>query len=452
MNKNFSFPKWFNHDNIETVIFAFPDVLGRLMGKRMTTRHFIDNAVEAGMHACNYLMTVDIDMNIVDGHKIANWEKGFGDFYVKADMATLKNLPWHDKTAIVLGDMTHHDGSPVHQSPRQILKKQLDRLLQKGLKANMGSELEFFLYDETYRSAREKGYKDLTTASDYSIDYHILQPSKDEDVLKRIRNEMTAAGITVECSKGETANGQHEINLQYAPSMEMADRHIIYKTGAKDIASQQQKAISFMAKIRDDQAGNGFHIHTSILDANSDQNAFYDKTSDTGRAPLFEQFLTGLLKYSRELCYFFAPTINSYKRFQPDSWAPTSIACGIDNRTCGLRIVGHANSMRVENRMPGADANPYLAFAATIAAGLKGIEDNLQPSQMYQGNAYSDASLTRMPLSLHESADLLDTSTFAREVFSDEVIDFYVHTAKCEVQAYAQAITDWEKKRYFEQI
>lgn len=452
MDKNYSFPKWFNKDNVETVIFAFSDVLGRLMGKRMTTEHFINNAVKSGMHACNYLMTVDIDMNIVQGHEIANWEKGFGDFYAKADLATLKILPWHEKTAIVLGYMNHHDGSPVKQSPRQILKRQIDKLTKKRLRANMGSELEFFLYDETYRSARQKGYKDLINASDYSIDYHILQPSKDEDVLKRIRNEMSAAGITVECSKGETANGQHEINLQYAPAMEMADRHILYKTGAKDIASQQEKAISFMAKIINEQAGNGFHIHTSIVDAENGENVFYDKESDMGMSNIFKQFLAGLLKYSKELTYFFAPTINSYKRFQPDSWAPTGIACGIDNRTCGFRIVGHGKSLRVENRMPGADANPYLAFAATIAAGLKGIEQQLGPPKLFKGNAYSDHSLPRLPVSLEKASDLLNASQFARETFGDDVIDFFVHTARCEVQAYANTITDWEKKRYFEQM
>jgi glutamine synthetase len=262
---------------------------------------------------------------------------------------------------------------------------------------------------------------------------------------------MSAAGIPVECSKGETANGQHEVNLLYGEAMEMADRHLIYKSGAKDIASQQGKALSFMAKLNTSQAGNGFHIHASIWDAKKTANLFWDEKS-LAPSELFRQFLGGLLAYSRELTYFFAPTINSYKRFQAGSWAPTAIACGQDNRTCGFRIVGHGNSLRIENRMPGADANPYLAFAATIAAGLRGIQEKIDCGQIYRGNAYADQTLPRLPFSLDEARGLLDKSKVAREVFGDDVVDFYTHTASCEVKAFAHAVTDWEKARYFEQI
>ncbi|MBI4830207.1 MAG: glutamine synthetase [Candidatus Lindowbacteria bacterium] len=401
--KNRSLPEWFTPENIETVIFAFPDVFSRLMGKRMTFDHFVNDALEAGMLACSYLMTVDIPMQVVEGFKIASWETGFGDFCIRADLGTIKRLPWLEKTAIVLGDMTHHDGKPVEESPRRVLARQIQALARKKQDAYLGSELEFFLFDEDYRSARNKNYQNLTTASDYSIDYHILQPGKDEDVLRRLRNEMSAAGIPVECSKGETANGQHEVNLLYSEAMEMADRHVLYKAGAKHIAS-------------------------------------------------FRHFLGGLLAYSRELTYFFAPTINSYKRFQAGSWAPTAIACGQDNRTCGFRIVGHENSLRIENRMPGADANPYLAFAATIAAGLKGVEEKLDCGKIYEGNAYADPTLPRLPVSLDEAAGLLDKSEIAREAFGNDVIDFYVHTARSEVTAFGQTVTDWEKARYFEQI
>ncbi len=449
--KNRSLPEWFTPENIETVIFAFPDVFSRLMGKRMTFDHFVNDALEAGMHACSYLMTVDIPMQVVEGFKIASWETGFGDFCIRADLGTIKRLPWLEKTAIVLGDMTHHDGKPVEESPRRVLARQIQALARKKQDAYLGSELEFFLFDEDYRSARNKNYQNLTTASDYSIDYHILQPGKDEDVLRRLRNEMSAAGIPVECSKGETANGQHEVNLLYSEAMEMADRHVLYKAGAKHIASQQGKAISFMAKLNTTQAGNGFHIHTSLWDAEKTRNLFWDEKASASDK-LFRHFLGGLLAYSRELTYFFAPTINSYKRFQAGSWAPTAIACGQDNRTCGFRIVGHENSLRIENRMPGADANPYLAFAATIAAGLKGVEEKLDCGKIYEGNAYADPTLPRLPVSLDEAAGLLDKSEIAREAFGNDVIDFYVHTARSEVTAFGQTVTDWEKARYFEQI
>ncbi len=448
--KTNALPDWFTPKNIETVIFAFPDVFGRLMGKRITFDHFAHHSLKTGMHACSYLLTVDINMQVVDGFKVASWDTGFGDFSIKADLGTVMRVPWYEKTAIVLGDMMHHDGRPVEESPRRILAKQVQRLARKGQKACLGSELEFFLFDETYRTAREKRYQDLKAASHYSIDYHILQPGKDEDVIRRLRNEMSAAGVLVECSKGETADGQHEVNLLYCEAMEMADKHVLFKTGAKDIASQQGKAISFMAKLNAAQAGNGFHIHTSMWDADGKTNLFWDSKS-SAPSKLFRQFLGGLLAYSRELTYFFAPTINSYKRFQPGSWAPTAIVCGQDNRTCGFRIVGQGNSLRVENRMPCADANPYLAFAATIAAGLKGIEEKLDCGRIFEGNAYADRTLPHLPLSLDEARRLLDESKVAREAFGEDVVDFYVHTADCEVTTFGQAVTDWERQRYFEQ-
>ena len=444
-------PEWFKPEVIDTVIFAFPDVQGRLMGKRMTYDYFVNHALETGLHLCNYLMTVDIELEILPGFEIASWEKGYGDFQARADMRTLRRLPWLEGTALVLGDMSDHDGNPVEPSPRRVLGRQVEQLAACGRKACLGSELEFYLFDETYRSAREKDYRDLQPASDYAIDYHILQPTKDEDVLRRIRNEMTAAGIPVECSKGETGRGQHEINLEYAEAMEMADRHMIYKMGAKQIADQHGKSITFMSKLSPKESGNGFHIHASLCDGETGTNLFWDAQQEAP-SRLFRQFVGGLLKYSRELTYFFAPTINSYKRFQSGSWAPTAVACGQDNRTCGFRVVGDGGSLRVENRMPCADANPYLSFAATLAAGARGIEDDLDCGDIYQGNAYTDGTLPRLPESLDQAAGLLEVSEFARTAFGADVIDYYVHTARSECKAFREAVTDWERRRYFEQI
>lgn len=449
--KEIQVPKWFDAERIDTVIAVFCDVYGRLMGKRLTYDFFVNHSVESGMHTCNYLMTVDIDMTIGSGFKLASWEKGFGDFFVTLDLSTLKRLPWHEGTAIVLGDMTHEGGAPVEESPRQVLTHQIEKLKAKGQKAFLGSELEFYLFNNTYSEAYEKGFRDLTPASDYYIDYHTLQPGRDEDVIRRIRNEMTEAGIVVECSKGETGKGQHEINLEFAEAMEMADRHVIYKTGSKDIASQQGRCITFMPKPFADDAGSGCHIHTSLFDAEGKLNLFYDANSN-GPSDTFKHFLGGLLKYSRELTYFFAPTINSYKRFQPDSWAPTAIVCGRDNRTCGFRLVGEGNSLRIENRMPSSDANPYLAFAATLAAGLAGIEEKLDCGAIYKGNAYEDKTLPRLPETLAEATELLDGSELARKALGNDVVDFYAHTARLEAKEFNKAVTDWERKRYFEQI
>lgn len=445
-------PKWFTPENVETVIFVFPDVYGRLMGKRMTTDFFLSHGQHCGMHTCNYLMTVDVDMNILPGFKVASWDQGYGDFHVKPDLGTLRLLPWHKKTAIILGDM-HDDtkNQPVEESPRQVLTRQIERLTAHSMKAYLGSELEFYLYNETFGELREKGYRNMANASDYSIDYHVLQPGCDEDVLARLRNEMTKAGIAVECSKGETGNGQHEVNLVYTEAMEMADRHVLYKSGAKDIANQQGKSITFMAKPTTKEAGSGCHIHTSIWDIESKQNVFWDAENKT-KSRIFQQFLGGLLKYSRELTYFFAPTINSYKRYQPESWAPTAIVCSLDNRTCGYREIGSENSLRIENRMPGADANPYLAFAATIAAGLRGIEENLDGDCEYKGNAYADKSLPRLPATMRDALGLFGGSEMAKSAFGSDVVDYYRHLGHLELDAYNKAVTDWERYRYFEQF
>ncbi|MCK5585791.1 glutamine synthetase, partial [Candidatus Bipolaricaulota bacterium] len=378
-------PDWFNKDAIGTVIVAFPDVYGRLLGKRMTYDFFVDHVLQSGWHACTYLLTTDLEMNVLPGFELASWESGFGDFLAIPDLLSLCHLPWHHQTALVLCDLFHAEGSPVIQSPRAVLRSPVREAAELGMKVMVGSELEFVLFNSTFETIAEKGHRELVPSSDYLIDYHILQPGREETILERIRTEMSDAGILVECSKGEAGRGQHEVNLVFQDAMSMADQHAIYKIGAKQIAAQEGKALSFMAKWTADDAGSGFHLHLSLWNDSGTRNLFWDSSSESP-SDLFHHFLGGLLRYSRELTYFFAPTVNSYKRFQPGSWAPTAIVASIDNRTCGYRVVGHGESLRIENRMPGADANPYLAFAATLAAGLEGIRKKL-PSALYVGNA-----------------------------------------------------------------
>jgi glutamine synthetase len=442
-------PEWLEREDHETVVVAFPDVLGRLMGKRFCAGFFRDEVAASGTHACNYLLTVDVEMEPQVGFRLANWEQGYGDFHLRVDVATLRPLPWLEKTALALADLEHPDGSPVAEAPRTLLRRQLDRLADRGLSASAASELEFYLYREDYRTASEKQYRGLVPSSHYLIDYHLTQPSQDEDVLGRLRRSMNAARVVVEGSKGEWGRGQHEVNLLYADALEAADRHVLFKHGTKEIAAQHGRAVTFMAKPATDEAGSSCHIHLSVWDSARTQNRFAD---GEGASRLFRQFLGGLVRYGRELCYFFAPTVNSYKRYQPASWAPTALVWAMDNRTTGFRVVGQGRSFRVENRMPGADANPYLAYAAMIAAGLAGVEEGLDCGDAYRGNAYADGSLPKLPSTLEEAARLLDGSDLARRAFGDSVVDFYVHTARLEAEAARRAVTDWERARYFERI
>jgi glutamine synthetase len=434
---------------IDTVIVVFPDVFGRLVGKRFTGQFFLDHVAKEGTHACNYLLTVDIEMEPMSGFKVANWEKGFGDFEMRPDLSTLRRLPWQAGAALVLCDFRHHGGKPVAEAPRTLLRQQVDALAKKKLACNIASELEFFLFNHSFHDAFAADYRNLTASSDYRIDYHTMQTARDETLFRSIRNMMAAAGVPVESSKGEWGRGQHEVNFTYAQPVAMADMHVIFKQGVKEIAAQHGKSITFMPKPSMTEPGNSCHIHTSLW-ANG-RNLFWDNRRDTG-SKLFRQFLGGLMKYSRELCYFFAPSINAYKRYQSASWAPTKMAWAYDNRTVGFRVVGHGNSFRIENRMPGADANPYLAFAATLAAGMEGIAEQLDCGEIYRGNAYVDDKLPSLPKSLREAADLLEASKLARKTFGEDVVDFYVHTARLEVQAFDNVVTDWERQRYFERI
>jgi len=434
---------------IDTVLVVFPDVFGRLIGKRMTAHFFVDKVLSGGTHSCNYLLTLNMEMDPLSGFKLANWEKGFGDFAMQPDTSTLRILPWQPGAALIICDLQHHNGGLVAEAPRSVLINQLAVLAGKKLTCNIASELEFFLFNHTYPEAFAAKYNNLTPASDYRIDYHTLQPARDENIFRAMRNFMDAAGVPVESSKGEWGRGQHEVNFIYDEPLVVADRHLVFKQGAKEIAQQNGKCITFMSKLDAAEVGSSCHIHQSIW--REGKSLFWD-AKEHRESKFFRQFLGGLMKYSPELSYFYAPTINSYKRYQSASWAPTKMAWAYDNRTVGFRVVGEGNSFRLENRMPGADANPYLAFAAMIAAGLAGVRENLDCGALYEGNAYLDPKLPSLPKTLRDAAELLNGSAFAREAFGGDVVDFYVHTARCEVEAYDNAVTDWERIRYFERI
>jgi glutamine synthetase len=447
---------------IDTVIVALPDPFGRLVGKRFRAQVFLDSVASHGTHGCNYLLTVNLEMDPLDGFKVASWDQGFGDFSLQPDLETLRIIPWQPGAALVLCDHVRDDGLFVAEAPRSVLRRQIDRLAAKGFICYCASELEFYLFNQTYHSAFEQGYRQLTPSSDYRIDYHLMQPTRDEPFMRAIRNGMTAARVPIESSKGEWSRGQHEINFIYAQPLAMADLHSLFKQGVKEIADQHGKCISFMAKYAPSEAGNSCHIHMSLW--KNGRNAFAeagkshfgsskkDKASGQAGSKLFRQFLGGLLKYSPELCLFFAPTINSYKRYQAGSWAPTRMAWAVDNRTVGYRVVGQGKGFRIENRLPGADANPYLSFAAMLAAGMAGIEQNLDCSEEYFGNAYVDSSLARLPASLTEAMHGFTCSKLAKEAFGAGVVDFYAHHARLEAEAFNNAVTDWEKARYFERI
>ena len=438
-------------NEIDTVLVCFPDMQGRLVGKRVTGRFFLDKCIDE-MHVCDYLLTVDMDMEPVPGYRASSWDTGYGDFAIKPDLPTLRRIPWLEATALVLADCVDHDGVDLDHAPRSILKRQVARARDLGYVAKVGSELELYVFDETYESAYEKTYKDLKTVGWYIEDYHIFQTTKEENLIRAIRNGMDGAGVPVEFSKGEWGPGQEEINLQYAEALEMADRHSIYKNGAKEIAYSQDKAITFMAKWDYELAGNSCHLHSSLWDAKTDAPLFHDDSADDGMSELFRHYLAGQLLLAQEMTYFFAPYINSYKRFQAGSFAPTKAAWSRDNRTAGFRLVGHGPALRVECRIPGADVNPYLAFAATIAAGLHGIEQKLELEPAIVGNLYELDAARDVPKTLREALAALDGSSVLRSAFGDAVIDHYLHTGEWEQSEYDRRVTDWELQRNFERV
>jgi glutamine synthetase len=377
---------------IDTVIAAFPDVAGRLVGKRFTGKFFVDEVAHHGTHGCNYLLTVNIEMDPQDGFKLANWESGFGDFEMRPDLATLRELPWQPGAALVLCDFRHHDGRLVDEAPRSVLCRQLEKSRRLKVQSYVASELEFFLFNQTYHEAYTADYRNLAPSSDYRIDYHTMQPARDEEIFRAVRNGMTGARVPVESSKGEWGRGQHEVNFVYDEPLPMSDMHVVFKQGLKEIVAQHGKCATFMPKPWAHEVGSSCHLHASLW--RQGRNAFWDERRKAG-SKLFRQFLGGLMKFAPELCLCFAPTINSYKRYQSASWAPTKMAWSHDNRTVGFRVVGQGSSFRIENRMPGADANPYLAFAATLAAGMAGIEEGLDCGDDYKGNAYLETNCAR---------------------------------------------------------
>jgi glutamine synthetase len=433
----------------DTVLTCFTDMQGRLFGKRVEAGFFLEDSVAHGIEGCNYLLALDMEMDPVPGYEMANWEQGYGDFNIVPDLETLRRIPWLDRTALVLCDVAWEDGEPVVPSPRQVLKRQVERALERGYLPMFGSELEFYLLKESYAEAHAKHYRDLTPTIPYILDYHILATTFDEDVIGDLRRNMQAAGIPVESSKGEAWPGQHEINFRFADAVTAADRHVIYKNGAKEIANQHGQAITFMAKPDHTWIGSSCHIHSSLWSTDGSHSLF--PTDDGhGPSPVFNGYLGGLTGYMRDFSIFIAPTINSYKRFASESWAPTTLAWSRDNRTCGFRVVGHGNGFRIESRIPGADANPYLAFAGMLAAGLKGIDESLDAPPMFEGNAYADESLPRIPATLREAIDALEGSKVAREALGDEVVDHYLNYAKTEQRLFDQAVTCYERERLFE--
>jgi glutamine synthetase len=433
---------------IDTVILALTDMQGRLQGKRLSAEFFLDEVVENDSEGCNYLLAVDVDMNTVDGYQMSSWERGYGDFVMRPDMRTLRRIPWHPATALVIADLVWLDGEPVVASPRQILKRQVARLAERDLIALAGTELEFIVFADSYEQAFAKNYRDLAPANDYNVDYSILGTSRIEPLLRRVRNGMTGAGLYVESVKGECNLGQHEIAFRYAEAVTTCDNHSIYKTGAKEIAAQDGMSITFMAK-PNAREGNSCHIHLSLR--GTDGAPVLAGDGPHGMSKLGEHFLAGQLAALREFTLTYAPNINSYKRYVPGSFAPTSVRWGVDNRTCALRLVGHGHSLRAENRTPGGDVNPYLAVAAMIAAGLHGIDNELPLEPAFEGNAYADTSV-RVPHTLRDALDLWDKSDLVETAFGPEVKEHYANYGRVELAAYDAAVTDWELRRGFERL
>ncbi|MEU1502565.1 glutamine synthetase family protein [Streptomyces sp. NPDC005732] len=435
---------------IDTVVLAFPDMQGRLQGKRFAARFFLEEVLEHGTEGCNYLLAVDTEMNTVDGYAMSSWERGYGDFAMHPDPRTLRRVPWNAGTALLVADLAWNDGSPVVAAPRQILRRQLDRLAERGLTAQVGTELEFIVFKDTYEQAWDARYRGLTPANQYNIDYSVLGTGRIEPLLRRIRNEMQAAGLTVESAKGECNPGQHEIAFKYDEALVTCDQHAVYKTGAKEIASQEGVSLTFMAKY-DEREGNSCHIHLSLADADGTNVMAGSAQDPGGMSETMRRFLAGQLAALRDFSLLYAPNINSYKRFQPGSFAPTAVAWGYDNRTCALRVVGHGRSLRFENRLPGGDVNPHLAVAGLVAAGLYGIEHKLELPEACTGNAYT-AAYEHVPTTLREAAELWENSPIARAAFGDEVVAHYRNMARVELEAFDAAVTDWELRRSFERM
>jgi glutamine synthetase len=437
---------------IETVLTVFPDLYGRLLGKRLDARFFLDETAEGGTHACDYLLTVDMEMEPVAGYPFAGWEQGYGDVHLVPDLPTLRVASWLDRSALVIADVHTPDHEPASIAPRTILRRQVDRVAAAGYEVRAGSELEYYLFHTSYTDAAASGYRDLQHAGWYLEDYHTLIATRDEQFNAAARRHLRDSGIPVEGSKGEWGVGQHELNVRHAEVFEMADRHAIYKHALKDIAAQLELSVSFMAKVDGDRAGSGCHLNISLW--HGETNAFARAGNGAAQdwPDTFRWFLGGWIAHAAELMVCFAPTVNSYKRYRSGSWAPTGLAWAIDNRTAGFRALGEGAAARIEFRVPGADCNPYLAYAAALAAGLDGIERRTEPPPVLEGDAYAAGGVPALPASLAEATDRFEHGDFARSVFGPDVVEHYTRFFRVEQEAFDRAVTDWERQRYFERI
>jgi glutamine synthetase len=437
---------------IDTVIVALTDMQGRLMGKRVQAEAFLRGVVDHGIHFCTYLLGTDMEMNTPDGFALMNWQTGYGDWIGREVWSTTRVLPWLESTAIVLCDATDEEtGSEIPVSPRTMLKRQVDRAASMGLRVKAGTEFEFYVLSDTFEDLNQKGYNDIERVGYYNEDYHLLQATKLEPLYRQIRNQMTAARVPIEFSKGEAAPSQHEINIRYDDVLESADRSVLFKHGAKEIAWQNGYGLTFMAKPYADWTGSSGHLHMSVWDGAGETALFHrDGAEPYGMSDTMRWFLGGMMKLQRELALFIAPNVNSYKRYAVASWAPVNVVWGRDNRTTGFRIVGHGSGLHIENRFPGGDMNPYLAYAAEVAAGLYGIEHKIEPPPEYKGNGYEATGCDRMPRALYEAIELLERSKAAVELFGRDVVDHYLNAARVEEAAYDAAVHAWDRERYLE--
>jgi glutamine synthetase len=437
--------------DIDTVITAVPDMQGRLVGKRVTGTHFLDHCLEHGTHFCTYLLATDMEMETPEGFPDQDWETGYGDYLAQPDWNTLRVIPWLERTALILCDTVDQTtGKTVDVAPRTILQRQVERASSLGFTPKMATELEFFLLKESFEEAEAKGYHNLTPFGWYNEDYQLFQATKAEPIYRRFRNEMTAAGIPIEFSKGEASAGQHEVNIHYDMALESADRAVLFKHGAREIAWQDGHALTFMSKPHHTWTGSSGHIHISLWDADGSESLFPENGKGAGMSDIMRWFLGGLIAGARELSLFMATTVNAYKRFAAASWAPTNIVWGRDNRTCGFRIVGTGSALRIENRLPGADSNPYLAFAAVLGTGLTGIERQIEPPQEHKGNGYMATDTPKIPSALYKAIDAWERSELAREIFGERVHAHYLNLARVEQETYDRIVTDWERVRYLE--
>ncbi len=440
-------------DEIDTVLVVFPDLYGRFMGKRFDADFFLESAARDGTHCCNYLLTVDMEMEPVPGYDLANWESGYGDFHMVPDLSTLRQVTWLEKTAMVICDLEDDKGhAPVAEAPRSLLRGQLAAASAAGHDVFAASELEYYMFEDTYREAHEKGYSGLRPTGWYLEDYHMLQGTRVEKLNQAVRRNLKRSGVPVENSKGEWGLGQHELNIRYAEALDMADRHSVYKQCFKEIADELEMSVTFMAKYDDNQAGSSCHVHLSLWE--NGRNAFHgeDELGPVRCSETFRWFLGGWIAHVPDVMVFYAPTPNSYRRYQSGSWAPTQLAWSHDNRTAGFRVVGSGSSLRIECRLPGADCNPYLVYAAALASGLDGISRQIEPPPHFEGDVYQAKDLPSVPANLAEATDLFEKSSFAREAFGDSVVDHYTRFFRTEEAARDTTDSQWDRKRYFERI